>query len=215
MSVPLAPHIHLAVLGDDIVLLDVLGDAYVCLPGGLDQLRPSLDRAAISPADEEVLAELAGAGFVGGTADRYRSHPPPLPRDDLGSHESNSLRAGDVLRLVASVWDLAWRYRGQSFGEILAFVAAAPKGRPESADDIIRLARLFQRYAIWLPIPRKCLVRSFVLLRFLQRSGLNAQWVFGVRTWPFGAHCWLQLGAVALDDFPERLAAYQPILSVG
>ena len=84
-----------------------------------------------------------------------------------------------------------------------------------AAAETLRLARVFQRVAVWLPMPRKCLVRSFVLLRFLQRSGLNARWVFGVRTWPFAAHCWLQLEDTVLDDLVERLAAYEPILAVG
>ena len=56
---------------------------------------------------------------------------------------------------------------------------------------------------------------SCVLLRFLQRSGLDARWVFVVRTWPFAAHCWLQLEDTVLDDMVERLAAYEPILAVG
>ena len=58
-------------------------------------------------------------------------------------------------------------------------------------------------------------MRSFVLLRFLQRSGLNARWVIGVRTWPFSAHCWLQIDDTALDDAWERLVVYEPILAVG
>jgi hypothetical protein len=36
--------------------------------------------------------------------------------------------------------------------------------------------------------------------------------VFGVRTWPFHAHCWLQCDDVVLDDQADRVAAYAPIL---
>jgi hypothetical protein len=48
----------------------------------------------------------------------------------------------------------------------------------------------------------------------LRILGFDADWIIGVRTWPFMAHCWLQVGAVALDDDVERLAAYTPILAV-
>ena len=41
-----------------------------------------------------------------------------------------------------------------------------------------------------------------------------AVWVFGVRTWPFSAHCWLQIGDAVLDDDPERVGIYPPILAV-
>ncbi|WP_374571406.1 lasso peptide biosynthesis B2 protein [Phenylobacterium sp. J426] len=61
------------------------------------------------------------------------------------------------------------------------------------------------------PLPAKCLVRSFALLCFLRRCGHDAAWCFGVSTWPFAAHCWLQVGEVALDDHPDQLAAYTPI----
>ena len=46
----------------------------------------------------------------------------------------------------------------------------------------------------------------------LRRAGQNAAWVFGVRTWPFSAHCWLQIGDAVLDDDPERVSRYTPIM---
>lgn len=57
-------------------------------------------------------------------------------------------------------------------------------------------------------------MRSYLQLQYLHRLGLDADWVIGVRTWPFMAHCWLQVGAVALDDDVERLIPYTPILVV-
>jgi hypothetical protein len=82
------------------------------------------------------------------------------------------------------------------------------------AADAIALADAFARMAVWVPVSRKCLIRSLLLLLFLARAGAKADWVFGVRTWPFGAHCWVQSGETCLDDEPERLAGYHPILVV-
>ncbi|WP_312062938.1 lasso peptide biosynthesis B2 protein [Brevundimonas sp.] len=51
--------------------------------------------------------------------------------------------------------------------------------------------------------------------RVLASRGRGATWVFGVRTWPFSAHCWLQVGDVLLDDDLDRVALYTPIMAVG
>jgi len=122
----------------------------------------------------------------------------------------------DSWRLAGAVWDAAWRYHRRPLAEIVAFARqpARPMTGAES-EEVVRLAQLYRAAVAWLPLPRKCLIRSFVLLRFLQRSGLGADWVFGVRTWPFSAHCWLQLGDMALDDHAERLVGYEPIFVVG
>jgi hypothetical protein len=67
---------------------------------------------------------------------------------------------------------------------------------------------------VWAPAPRQCLVRSFMLMRFLTRAGADARLVFGVRTWPFGAHCWVQAGDQVLDDYADRLVGYSPIMAI-
>ena len=53
-----------------------------------------------------------------------------------------------------------------------------------------------------------------MLAAFLRSLGHRPTWVFGVRTWPFQAHCWLQVEDIALDDEAERLCAFAPILGV-
>lgn len=216
MAYALSPHVHLAVLGEDVVLLDTAADAYLCVPDGAAHLRPAPDRSALAPQDEAVVAALLEAGLIRRSADAAARATLPRPSHDIGEAGSDPLTLGDVWRLSGALWDLVWRYRGHRLGEILAFVSAAPCAPPEVATpDVVRLARRFQRAVVWLPMPRKCLVRSFVLLRFLQRSGLNARWVFGVTTWPFRAHCWLQVADMALDDNAERIVEYEPILGVG
>lgn len=209
MRLALAPHVRLAVLGDDIVLLDIQADSYLCAPGARDLLRPTDDRAAIDPVDAATEAVFLSAGLA-------REGPPcarprlRLPTRDIPDLPARPLSLRELMRLAGAVCDLLIEYRGRPFGEILQRAAdAAPCRRDEA--EVVRLAGVFRRAAPWLPIPDKCLARSFVLLRFLQRSRASARWVFGVRTWPFGAHCWLQVGDVALDDIAERLRVYEPI----
>lgn len=213
MRLALAPHVRLAVLGDDVVFLDIRADAYLCAPGARARLRPTEDRAAIDPADAESRTAVLSAGlaYAGRPSPRHRLSPPTRDVPDLPARSVSRL---DLMRLAGAVFDLLVHYRGRTFGEILEVAAAG--AAPDDHDEarVVRLAGVFLQAAPWLPIPDKCLARSFVLLRFLQRSGASARWVFGVRTWPFGAHCWLQVGDLVLDDLAERLRPYEPIHGV-
>jgi hypothetical protein len=60
----------------------------------------------------------------------------------------------------------------------------------------------------------RCLSDSLTLIHFLTTQGLAARWVIGVRVNPFSAHSWAQAGDVVLNDEPERVRHFQPILVV-
>jgi len=216
MTLSLPSHVHLAAIGDDVVLLDTAADAYMCIPNGVAILRPALDRASLAPVNDAVASGLQDAGLANpGEAATGRARL-CRPTRDIGDLQVGHLSLAQILALAGAFWDLMWRYRGRTLAEILDFVAGERVNRTMAAGpDAVRLAGVFQQVAVWLPMPRKCLVRSFVLLRFLQRSGVDATWVFGVTTWPFRAHCWLQIGDTALDDNAERIVEYEPILGVG
>lgn len=215
MSLALASHVHAAVIGDDVVLLDVARDAYLCVPEGLHTLGLHRDLRTLSLADSAAAQDLLAADLISVDIDPTSlPAPPPTPAFGIGA-QSTALGHGDRRRLLGALYDFAAYYRGRSFADILAFAARGQPAEPSpDKEEVLRLARVFQQAAIWLPIPGQCLARSFVLLRFLQRSGLSARWVFGVQTWPFAAHCWLQFAACALDDAPERIALYEPILAI-
>lgn len=172
---------HEAWVGEDLVVLDLAADQYLCAPS-VKRRRPRAE--APSPADTSL----------------------PRGRDDLNRSER--------LALFLSLCDLARLYPGQTLGGLLAAVSRDRRPGHGDPETIFRLARAYQRLAIWLPISRKCLVRSFVLARLLQRCGQGCTWCIGVRTWPFAAHCWLEYAGVALDDRPERLCAYAVIHQV-
>lgn len=214
MVFPLASHAHLAVVDADVVLLDIAADRYLCVPDGQELLRPTADRSVIAPARSDVADALLGAGLLASTAPSRRAIP-ARPASDLPKGEA-AMSLLDAWRLAGAVWDAAWRYHRRPLAEIIAFASRQARALTlAETGEVIRVARVYRHAVAWLPLPRKCLIRSFVLLRFLQRSGLAADWVFGVRTWPFSAHCWLQLGDMALDDHAERLLAYEPIFAVG
>lgn len=221
MASLLLPHVHAARIGDDLVLLDVRADRYLCVPEGVRSLRPDVTLRRLAPTEQAVTLELERMGLTtAAPADGRLRHtppdPPPKPTIGLSTSTRSRLSTPELVRLLAAHLDLIGCYLGRPLGPILSAASRAPRRKRKTTgpDEALRLAGVFRDAAIWLPVSSKCLVRSFLLLRFLQRSGCSAQWVLAVRTFPFAAHCWLQVGDVVLDDYPERLAPYQPILVV-
>jgi hypothetical protein len=59
-----------------------------------------------------------------------------------------------------------------------------------------------------------CLLESLSLLTALGSYRLHAHWVFGVRTEPFFAHCWLQELDCVLNDSVDHVRQFTPIMVV-
>ena len=214
MTAPLylRPSVQACAVRDDLVLLDAADDAYLCIPQGAVTLDWRPQTRSFAPSDPGAAAELLDAGLVQLLpAQPWLAEPPNAPTRGLSPAPPPRLDfAGQ--RALAGAWlDLLRDYRDRRFAEILAKVRRTSPSVLQPTEELEKLAASFLQAMVWAPAPGKCLARSFLLLRALQRSGHDCAWVFGVRTWPFGAHCWLQVGDLALDEAPERLAPYQPI----
>jgi hypothetical protein len=59
-----------------------------------------------------------------------------------------------------------------------------------------------------------CLLESLSLLHVLSLYHIHVHWVFGVRTEPFFAHCWLQKHDCVLDDSLDRVRQFTAIMVV-
>jgi hypothetical protein len=59
-----------------------------------------------------------------------------------------------------------------------------------------------------------CLLDSLTLVNFLAGYSVFPQWVFGVKTDPFYAHCWVQQGGFVFNDTPDYIRGFSPILVV-
>ena len=93
----------------------------------------------------------------------------------------------------------------------------ARAGRTQALDaELTRdLVAAFVRRRVFLFSSRnECLHDSLALLEFLARYGLYPDWVFGVQTRPFAAHCWVQQDGVVLNDSLEHVIGYTPIMVV-
>lgn len=209
------PQVHLARVDDDLVFLDLRRDRYQCLPA--PGAAWDADTQILRLAEPELAAELVRAGLIrarDGAPPRAVAALPPRPLETLVPARAEPVRWGDA-REAARAWlEFVLIYRGRSLAGLIAAAARSRPSAPGEAATANAVARAFHRWLPYAALPPKCLVRSFLLLRALHRAGCDATWVFGVKTWPFRAHCWLQRDGLVLDDDLEAVRAYAPILAV-
>jgi len=215
----LAAGIHGAVESRNLVLLDVSADAYFCLPGMPEGLGTGASPVDVGRLPADLLKDLAEAGLVCETLG-----PPPaalqavLVTADLHDAAPGALGARDWIALAAAFARLAPSFYRRPFASVLDHarrrrVKLGARADATHAAISVQAAK-FNRMLPWSPIQGACLLQAAWMLEFLGQSGLTADWVFGVRTWPFSAHCWVQVGETVLNDTVERVAPYRVILRV-
>lgn len=204
-----SPGIHLVRVDEDVVILDVGGDQYHCLPGSAKDLKIGED-GRIGASDPAILADLVSAGFA-------TPQPPARPRSAIrralrelppgpAPRRSDILRAGLALAVSTAA------FRGKSLAR-LTTRDAAPRDDKETDEAVLApLVAAARAARPWIPFEGECLQRAFQLRHLLARRGIAVDWIFGVRTWPFGAHCWLQIGDLVVGDRLERVGRYTPIM---
>jgi len=219
MAYGLAPGVHGVAVDRDLVLLDVESGAYFCLPNATPDLELDAARRVLSIRSPGLASELAETRLVRPTHADLASVSPPLPVRPIASAFPRSCappRWGDLPEAARCLLDVLIHYRGRSFAEIVRSVASTPSPRrdPPPTTALLEVVSRFHRWIPYAPVSGKCLLRCFMLLRLIRRQGHDARWVFGVSTWPFQAHCWLQCGDVVLDDAFERLWLFQPLMAI-
>lgn len=214
MRLFLAHGVHAVSVAHDLVFLDTEADAYFCLGGAAEfcRLGPG---GQIDVTAQEVAVQLLGAGLLSEEATPERPSMPVRPTASTHlSWQGETAVSAAVLADAVRVTITARRvFPRSSFAQLLRGPPPAGSTRSDPTPALIEALAQFEQLRPWLPLDGECLLRSYHLRAFLRRRGHDALWVFGVRTWPFGAHCWLQVGETVLDEDLERLAAYQPIMA--
>ena len=215
MQAYLKPHIHMAQVGNDVVALDVRQDTYCCLVGAAAFLGLG-ENGAIGVKSESAHRALAEADLLSSEADQHRRPLPVKPVRAASLCLETPPTVIERLRFARTSLSVLSHYSGASFSSLITDTVPRPTDcdlTSESAAHVRQVA-LFARWLPWVPHQEACLYRAFFLRRFLARSGVTADWVFGVTTWPFSAHCWLQVGDIVLDDDVDRVRSYRPIMVV-
>lgn len=220
MKAYLSPDVHFAWIGDDIVALDVRNDAYLCLVGAGSVVRDGTE-GRLTILEPDVVARLQDAGVAQGHPDETPRPAAQRPQACLSPFEAPD---GDGLGFVISGLRSSRRYHGRPLPALVEDIrrlkrrSGLPLSRTAagaaSRAEIARCVSAFRSGLPWIPRQEVCLHRSFMLLHFLAERGMAADWVFGVRTWPFAAHCWVQVGPLIVGDDLHKVVRYTPILVV-
>jgi hypothetical protein len=207
-SLYLRSNVFAAAVDEDVVILDLDRDDYLCIPDGSQHFRPASEHG---PA--EVLGPLAQAlhdhGLACVESGTMPSRVPAVPSRSVLHERPVALTLSDMPALAIAV--LKVRAAEKRTGISSQIAVAGSRAGEEDAAAVLRAASAFWGVQPWLPFDGECLQRSMLLVAFLRELGLRADWVFAVRLWPFSAHCWVQCGEVCLNDDHERLRAYTPI----
>ena len=207
-QVTLAAGLHMVRIRDDVVILDVGADRYSCLVGGGNQLTP-VGSGAVS-ADDDVLQELQSAGLIAPDPGAPACRTPVTPQGELTADEY----PGRIACLDTAIRTLAATaaFRGQSLAQLVD--AAEPRSSRPTPFDCRRISARVSAYRTVLPFilfEGLCLQRAYQLRRILASDGQRVDWVFGVKTWPFFAHCWLQIDDLVIGDRFDRVRSFTPI----
>ncbi|MFI4884603.1 MAG: lasso peptide biosynthesis B2 protein [Steroidobacterales bacterium] len=230
----LAPHVYPCVSGQHAVLMDLERDKYVAVVpahrlarwvrgwpvGGAQAMESS---AGAEEAADPLVAQMLAHGML--VSDPHVGKP-AIPVTTVRPQRSLVEFDLDVRPKVSAAQ--LWRFgssclRAQlslKLRPIQSIVEAMRerKGRGGREADPARLRALVTAFArlrpLFYTLRCACLLDSLTLLHFLGAEGVHPDWVFGIKTEPFDAHCWVQQGEVLLNDVPDRVRQYSPILIV-
>lgn len=84
-----------------------------------------------------------------------------------------------------------------------------------SSDDIQQLSNVFYQIApFFFTTHDRCFLTSLTQMYFLRSYGLNAFWTIAVQADPFRAHCWTQVGTIAVGQDLSDIQLLRPILVI-
>lgn len=215
----LQSHVSFGLVGGRPVFLDVRRDRYLAL----DRQGQAAFHAALNgqgpiafddPGARKLLETELFELTEGPRPPRAASSNAPC-RGLSASRPKDRLRALDLPRC----WFLVDRARRQLKSRPLEQVLAARRGpptpspTPEDTEWVEDLSARFRRTRSLVPIKPGCLQDSLALKDWLGR-GPGVAIVVGVKLEPFAAHCWVQVRDAVLNDAPDKVAEFTPVLVV-
>jgi hypothetical protein len=237
----LSPHVHVCVSGKQIILLDLERDKYLALahahPIGrcvrgwpLPQTDPGSGvqddaaRHALAP-ENGLLQKMISQGLlvtdpaIGKEAAPVKAEKPKVALVEYDLHVRPRATLGQLWNFCAAFAVARWSLKHRPIKEVVQ-AARLRKSRASgtSAVDIAAVRELVTAFVHVRPLLYTardgCLLDSVTLSHYLARYGVFPDWVFGVKTEPFYAHCWVQQGDYVFNDTPDFIKGFSPILVV-
>jgi hypothetical protein len=234
----LADHVFVCVNGEHLVLLDLKEDRYWALEAaqtaGLGPLVPgwpvkapegTAGRAGLSDETTEAIDVLKGRGLLTEGIPPGKDATPVTAikaAKELTSDTETSAgpSQGSWLAFFVASTFAKFALRTWPFERVIQRVRhrkqlMASKAGLSDIERTRKLVEAFARYRVFLfSSKNECLHDSLALIEFLARYGIYPDWVFGVQTRPFAAHCWVQQEDVVFNDTVEHVGGYTAIMVV-
>lgn len=232
----LAPHVRACGSDGQVILLDLRNSRYLGV--GAAQSSALADRVEGWPRSPSPVPESANAAptnqlevrlLARGLLTDAPSHQPPHATveeaTDSFDYDHDAPDSGIGARRLAhflrsaAVTSLWMRCRS------LQAIATAVQDRRDrlqisasASDSLAAVRRGTAAYERLRPFVftahENCLHDSLALIGFLASEGVFPHWVIGVKTRPFAAHSWVQMGGTVLNDQHETVRQFRPILVV-
>jgi hypothetical protein len=233
----LADHVFVCVNGEHLVLLDLKEDRYWALEAsatsGLGSLvggwpvkaADEINAAAPTPETQAAIDVLRGRGLLTDSVPPGKDATPVIatvPARELITDPDHAAggTTGSWWSFVAASAQAKIALRTWAFERVIRRVrerkaALGTKAVPLDVEHARKLVMTFMHHRVFLfSSKNECLYDSLALLEYLGRHGVHADWVFGVQTRPFAAHCWVQHGDIVFNDTVEHVSGYTPIMVV-
>lgn len=232
----LAPHVRACASDGQVILLDLRNSRYLGVGGaqssaladrvdGWPRSPSQLHECSTSTAASQLADSLLARGLLTDTPSKQAPHPTVEEATASLDPDQSAIDTGIGARRLAqfvrsaAVTTLWMRCRS------LQAIATAVQARRDrlqvsvSASSALAATRTgtaaYERLRPFVFTAREnCLHDSLALVDFLASDGVFPQWVIGVKTRPFGAHSWVQMGATVLNDQHETVRQFRPILVV-
>ena len=215
----LHPHVSYGMVAGRPIFLDVSRDRYLALDSAAEAAFGRARQPLHPPAREHADTTRLLATKLFTLADEWRPMAPAqvqIPERQLSPEGPARIRFLDL----PEIWLLLWRARRALASGALEPVLAQLRGQrlkitaPASPADTAALASRFQMARALIPIRPSCLQDSIALGTWLARRGACPDIVFGVKLDPFAAHCWVQTDGEILNDAPDTVSPFAPVLVI-
>jgi hypothetical protein len=216
MAWNLAPDVSYCRIGNNLLFLDLKRDRYFAL-GGRD--RTAFEAlCARRPVAPDCCERLSACGIIRvGTSGRgLEPASIIIPEQDIHMLAPASFSPRG---LFATTVALLWARHAATSGRLCATIETIRRrkvgsNRGAAPSDATGIACRFEANRAFAPVSRRCLIDSLALMHLCLSHNIAPTWVFGVRTEPFAAHCWLQHGEYILSCAADDALGFTPILVV-
>ena len=232
----LAPNVYICIANGQFVMLDLQSDEYLGCdrnqtialtrllsgwPRNSEQKEAglSLNLEAMHAATRDLVRK----GLITSDQQRGKESKPPavsdpsrflIPEGAIPDSKANILDIANFFFACARAERMLRRRSLQESVDHVRIRKEKNKSREFDLNRATEKLAIFNSLRMFYPAAYLCLYDSLALLEFLARYHLFPTWVYGVQAEPFKAHCWIQEDDFALNESPEVIRVYTPIMAV-